>query len=47
MLCGILLSWPKKRAGRAAPADGEALSPELRRQYEALFGYDGCPEPED
>lgn len=47
MLCGVLLSWPKRGRGRAAPAEGETLSPELRRQYEALFGYDGCPEPED
>ncbi len=47
MLCGILLSRPKEKPGREAPAEGGTLSPELRRQYEALFGYDGCPKPED
>jgi hypothetical protein len=47
MLCGILLSRLKEKPGREAPAEGGAIPPELKRQYEALFGYDGCPKPED
>lgn len=47
MLCGILLSRPKERPVPEAPAEGGTISPELKRQYEALFGYDGCPKPED
>jgi hypothetical protein len=47
MLCGILLSRPKGNHAGETPADGETFSPELRRQYEALFGYDGCREPEE